>query len=125
MKNFVIKLVKDNPILYRGAKKVYRTFQPAKPTVYRNNDYRIVYLISDPEEMPEIIAHYNSYRRENTSLVILVKGNALKMHMLIRQYPGIIFYSMDYYKKYQKRLYIKNMILTDCSQSVGEIIELL
>ena len=125
MKNFVIKLVKDNPILYRGAKKVYRTFQPAKPTVYRNNDYRIVYLISDPEEMLEIIAHYNSYRRENTSLVILVKGNALKMHMLIRQYPGIIFYSMDYYKKYQKRLYIKNMILTDCSQSVGEIIELL
>lgn len=125
MKNFVIKLVKDNPVLYRGAKKVYRTFQPAKPTVYRNNDYRIVYLISDPVEMPEIIAHYNSYRRENTSLVILVKGNALKMHMLIRQYPGIIFYSMDYYKKYQKRLYIKNMILTDCSQSVGEIIELL
>lgn len=125
MKNFVIKLVKNNPVLYRSAKKVYRTFQPAKPTVYQNNNYRVVYQISDPDEMPGVIAHYNSYRRENTCLVILVKGNTLKMHTLIRQYPGVIFYSLDYYKKYQKRLYIKNMILTDCRQSVADIIELL
>lgn len=125
MKNFVIRLVKNNPVLYRSAKKVYRTFQPAKPTVYQNNNYRVVYQLSDPEEMQEILAHYNSYRRENTSLVVLVRGNTLHMHILIRKYPGVIFYSLDYYKKYQKRLYIKNMILTDCSQSVGDIIELL
>lgn len=125
MKNFVIRLVKNNPVLYRSAKKVYRTFQPAKPTVYQNNNYRVVYQLSDPEEMQEILAHYNSYRRENTSLVVLVRGNTLHMHILIRNYPGVIFYSLDYYKKYQKRLYIKNMILTDCSQSVGDIIELL
>ena len=125
MKNFVIRLVKNNPVLYRSAKKVYRTFQPAKPTVYQNNNYRVVYQLSDPEEMQEILAHYNSYRRENTSLVVLVRGNTLHMHILIRKYPGVICYSLDYYKKYQKRLYIKNMILTDCSQSVGDIIELL
>ena len=125
MKNFVIKLVKNNPVLYRSAKKVYRTFQPAKPTLYRNDVCRVVYQISDPGEIPAILAHYNSYRRENTVLVILVKGNTLQMNTLIRQYSGIIFYSLDYYKKYQKRLYIKNMILTDCNQSVGDIIELL
>lgn len=125
MKNFVIRLVKNNPVLYRGAKKVYRTFQPANPTVYRNNDYSIVYQISDPEEMQDVIAHYNGCRRDNTRLVILVRGNTLKMHTLIRQYPGVIFYSLDYYKKYRKRLYIKNMILTDCSRSVEDIIELL
>ena len=56
MKNFVIKLVKNNPVLYRSAKKVYRTFQPAKPTVYRNNDYSIVYQINDPEEMGKILS---------------------------------------------------------------------
>lgn len=125
MKNFVIRLVKGNPVLYRGAKKVYRTFRPAKPTVYRNSDYRIVYQISDPEEMPRILSHYNSLRRGNTRLVILVKGNPLKMHLLIRQYPGVTFYSMDFYQNYQKRLYINNMILTDCSQPVEDIIELL
>ena len=125
MKNFVIKLVKNNPVLYRSAKKVYRTFQPAKPTVYRNNDYSIVYQIYSPEEMKKVIAHYNSFRRENTRLVVLVRGNTLKMHILVRQYPGVIFYSLDYYKRYQKRLYIKNMILTDCRQSVADIIELL
>lgn len=125
MKNFVIRLVKNNPVLYRGAKKVYRTFQPAKPTIYRNNDYSVVYQLSDLEEMPEILRHYNSFRRENTRLAVLVRGNTLKMHILIREYPGVIFYSLDYYQKYRKRLYIKNMILTDCSQSVEDIIELL
>ena len=125
MKNFVLKLVKNNPVLYRSAKKVYRTFQPAKPTVYRNNDYSIVYQIYSPEEMKKVIAHYNSFRRENTRLVVLVRGNTLKMHILVRQYPGVIFYSLDYYKRYQKRLYINNMILTDCSQQVSDIIELL
>lgn len=125
MKNFVIKLVKNNPVLYRSAKKVYRTFQPAKPTVYRNNDYSIVYQIYSPEEMKKVIAYYNSFRRENTRLVVLVRGNTLKMHILVRQYPGVIFYSLDYYKGYQKRLYINNMILTDCSQQVSDIIELL
>ena len=94
MKNFVIKLVKNNPFLYQSAKKVYRTFQPARPTVYRSSDYRVVYRISDPAEMPE-------------------------------RYPGVIFYSMDYYRTYQKRLYINNMILTGCRQPVGDIIDLL
>ena len=125
MKNFVIRLVKNNPVLYRGAKKIYRTFQPAKPTIYRNNEYCVVYQLSDPEEMPEILRHYTSFRRENTRLAVLVRGNTLKMHILIREYPGVIFYSLDYYQKYRKRLYIKNMILTDCSQSVEDIIELL
>ena len=125
MKNFVIKLVKNNPVLYRSAKKVYRTFQPAKPTVYRNNDYSIVYQIYSPEEMKKVIAHYNSFRRENTRLVVLVRGNTLKMHILVRQYPGVIFYSLDYYKRYQKRLYINNMILTECCHQVLDILELL
>lgn len=125
MKNFVIRLVKNNPVLYRGAKKVYRTFQPAKPTIYRSSDYNIVYRLTDPEEMPQILAHYNSYRRPGIRLVVLVCGNTLNMHLLIRRYPGVIFYSMDYYRNYQKRLYINNMILTDCSQSVEDIIELL
>ena len=124
MKNFVIRFVKNNPILYRGAKKVYRTFQPAAPTVYRNHDLCITYMIEDMQKMPHILAHYNSLRRENTRLVVLVKGNVLKMHALFREYPGVIFYSLDYYRRYQKKMYIKNMILTDDRQSLQDIIEL-
>lgn len=125
MKNFVIKMVKNNPLLYQGAKKVYRTFQPARPTVYKNNDYRIVYRISDPSEMPDVLEHYNSFRKVNTSLVVLVEGNTREIHRMFRKYPGVLFYSLDYYRTYQKRLYIKNMILTDCSRSVSDIIDLL
>ena len=116
MKNFVIRFVKNNPILYRGAKKVYRTFQPAKPTIYRNNDYSIVYRLDDPDEMKNIIAHYNDLRRENTKIVVLVSGNELKLHNLIRMYPGVIFLSTDYYRRYQKKLTVRNMILTDWHQ---------
>lgn len=125
MKNFVIRLVKNNPVLYRSAKKIYRTFQPAKATVYRNNDYSIVYRISDPSELQDILSEYNSYRKENTRLVILVDKNTLRIHSLIRQYPGVIFYSLDYYKKYQKKLNIRNMIFIDRDRSVEKIIDLL
>ncbi|HJB46617.1 MAG TPA: hypothetical protein H9713_07930 [Candidatus Mediterraneibacter surreyensis] len=125
MKNFVIRFVKNNPILYRGAKKVYRTFQPAKPTIYRNNDYSIVYRLDDPDEMKNIIAHYNDLRRENTKIVVLVSGNELKLHNLIRMYPGVIFLSTDYYRRYQKKLTVRNMILTDWHQPASDIIDLL
>lgn len=125
MKNFVIRFVKNNPILYRGAKKVYRTFQPAKPTIYRNNDYSIVYRLDDPDEMKNIIAHYNDLRRENTKIVVLVSGNELKLHYLIRMYPGVIFLSTDYYRRYQKKLTVRNMILTDWHQPASDIIDLL
>lgn len=123
MKNFVIRFVKNNPILYRGAKKVYRTFQPAKPTIYRNNDYSIVYRLDDPDEMKNIIAHYNDLRRENTKIVVLVSGNELKLHNLIRMYPGVIFLSTDYYRRYQKKLTVRNMILTDWHQPASDIID--
>ena len=125
MKNFVIRFVKNNPILYRGAKKVYRTFQPAKPTIYRNNDYSIVYRLDDPDEMKNIIAHYNDLRRENTKIVVLVSGNELKLHNLIRMYPGVIFLSTDYYRRYQKKLTVRNMILTDWQPPASDIIDLL
>ena len=125
MKNFVIRFVKNNPILYRGAKKVYRTFQPAKPTIYRNNDYSIVYRLDDPDEMKNIIAHYNDLRRENTKIVVLVSGNELKLHNLIRMYPGVIFLSTDYYRRYQKKLTVRKMILTDWHQPASDIIDLL
>lgn len=125
MKNFVIRFVKNNPILYRGAKKVYRTFQPAKPTIYRNNDYSILYRLDDPDEMKNIIAHYNDLRRENTKIVVLVSGNELKLHNLIRMYPGVIFLSTDYYRRYQKKLTVRNMILTDWHQPASDIIDLL
>ena len=123
MKNFVIRFVKNNPILYRGAKKVYRTFQPAKPTIYRNNDYSIVYRLDDPDEMKNIIAHYNDLRRENTKIVVLVSGNELKLLNLIRMYPGVIFLSTDYYRRYQKKLTVRNMILTDWHQPASDIID--
>ena len=125
MKNFVIRFVKNNPVLYRGAKKVYRTFQPAKPTIYRNNDYSIVYCLDDPDEMRNIIAHYNDLRRENTRIVVVVSGNELKLHSLIRMYPGVIFLSADYYRRYQKKLTVRNMILTDWRRPASDIIDLL
>lgn len=125
MKNIAVRMVKNNPILYRGAKKIYRTFQPAKPTLYRNYDYSIVYEISNLEDMPEILNHYEGCKRSNTRLVIIVLGNTRKIHLLFRNYPGIIFLSMDYYKKYQKKLVIKNMILADVSKPVSNIIDII
>lgn len=125
MKNIAIRIVKSNPILYKGAKKIYRTFQPAKPTLYRNHDYSMVYQIKAPEKMSAVLEHFGKYRKNNTRLVVIVSGNTRVIHLLFRDYPGVIFLSMDYYKKYQKKLNIKNMILTDTSQPVTDIIDLI
>lgn len=125
MKNFVIKLVKNNPVLYRGAKKVYRTFRPARPAVYRSQVWNLVYRIWDPAQMAEVAEHYNRYRNQNTRMLVLVKGNQLKIHSLISAWPGVTFLSEDYYHKYEKQLQISNIILVSAGQPVEEIAELL
>lgn len=125
MKNFAIKFVKKNPILYQGAKKVYRTLHPARPTVYRSNAWYLVYRISDPEEMADVMIHYNECRNQNTSLVVLVKGHTLELHGLISAYPGVTFLSEDYYYKYGKQLRLSNIILATAGQPIEEIAELL
>ena len=61
----------------------------------------------------------------NTKIVVLVSGNELKLHNLIRMYPGVIFLSTDYYRRYQKKLTVRNMILTDWHQPASDIIDLL
>lgn len=88
MKNFVIRMVKGHPLLYRGAKKIYRIVKPAAPAPYKNNDFRIAYELEHMEEMERILMHYDSFRKDHMSLLVLVKGNLLYIHELIRKYPG-------------------------------------
>lgn len=125
MKNFVIKLVKKNPILYRGAKKVYRTFRPARPAVYQSNEWHLVCRIQDPARMPELKAQYDRCRNQDTRLVVLVQGHTLDLHGLVRSYPGVVFLSEDYYHKYEKQLQLSNVVLMTEGQSMEEIAELL
>ena len=122
MKNWVIKTVKRHPILYRGAKKIYRTINPANPTIYRNYDYQIAYELEDEREIKKILYHYNSFRKYNMQLFILVKGNISYIHEYIRKYPGITFLSLDYYRKYGKKMDLTNIILVDAQKEVPDII---
>ena len=43
MKKWLIKIAKKNAVLYRIAKKLYRSVRPAAPTRYRSQDYFMVY----------------------------------------------------------------------------------
>ena len=42
MKKWLIKIAKKNAVLYRIAKKLYRSVRPAAPTLYRSQDYFMV-----------------------------------------------------------------------------------
>lgn len=121
MKSFVIRMVKGHPILYRSAKKIYRAVKPAVPTPYRSNDFRIAYELENVEEMEQILAHYDHFRKDNMSLLILVKGNLLQIHELIRKYPGVQFLSLDYYKNYRKKIQLRNLIVMDVNGKLPEM----
>lgn len=58
MKKWLIKIAKKNAVLYRIAKKLYRSVRPAAPTLYRSQDYFMVYQLHALEEMDDILQHY-------------------------------------------------------------------
>lgn len=67
--------------------------------------------------------HYEGIRRENTRVVVLWEGEPLVLHSLMRRYQGMIFLSLDYYERYQKKLMLGNMILLDWHQPAPRILE--
>ena len=113
MKKYLIKIAKKNELLYRIAKRFYRTIRPAAPTLYRSADYLVVYRAAQPQDIAMIRQHYEGIRRENT----------LVLHSLMRRYQGMIFLSLDYYERYQKKLMLGNMILLDWHQPAPRILE--
>lgn len=95
---------------------------PANPTVYRNDDYHIAYELEDEEKIKKILYHYNSFRKYQMQLFILVKGNVSHIHEYIRKYPGVTFLSVDYYQKYSKKMNLTNIIFVDEEKEVPDII---
>ncbi len=65
--------------------------------------------------------HYDSFRKDHMSLLVLVKGNLLYIHELIRKYPGVQFLSLDYYRKYRKKLHLCNLIVMDVNGKIPEM----
>ena len=112
MKKWLIKIAKKNAVLYRIAKKLYRSVRPAAPTLYRCNDYFMVYQLHDPCEMEAILRHYAQVRRDNTRIVIVV-----------RCHPGVRFLSLDYYEKYHKKLTLPNIVLMDWQRPAEEMLK--
>lgn len=104
MKKYLIKIAKKNELLYRIAKRFYRTIRPAAPTLYRSADYLVVYRAAQPQDIAMIRQHYEGLRKENTRVVVLWEGEPLVLHSLMRRYQGMIFLSLDYYERYQKKL---------------------
>lgn len=123
MKKWLIKIAKKNAVLYRIAKKLYRSVRPAAPTLYRCNDYFMVYQLHDPCEMEAILRHYAQVRRDNTRIVIVVHGHTLRMHQLMRCHPGVRFLSLDYYEKYHKKLTLPNIVLMDWQRPAEEMLK--
>lgn len=123
MKKYLIKIAKKNELLYRIAKRFYRTIRPAAPTLYRSADYLVVYRAAQPQDIAMIRQHYEGIRRENTRVVVLWEGEPLVLHSLMRRYQGMIFLSLDYYERYQKKLMLCNMILLDWHQPAPRILE--
>lgn len=113
MKKWLIKIAKKNAVLYRIAKKLYRSVRPAAPTLYRSQDYFMVYQLHALEEMDDILRHYAQVRRDNTRIVVVVHGHTLGIHRLMRVHPGVRFLSLDYYERYHRKLTLKNIVLMD------------
>ena len=97
MKKWLIKIAKKNAVLYRIAKKLYRSVRPAAPTLYRSQDYFMVYQLHALEEMDDILRHYAQVRRDNTPLCCLGHGPTLDIHRLMRVHPGGRVLSRGYY----------------------------
>ena len=125
MKKRLIRIAKKNELLYRIAKRCYRTLRPAAPTVYRSLDYLLAYPMKHESQLSDVLAHYESVRRENTRLLILWEGEPLCLHRLMRAYPQLLFLSMDYYARYHQKLTVSNLILLDAKTQAPAVLDYL
>ena len=82
MKKWLIKIAKKNAVLYRIAKKLYRSVRPAAPTLVPQSA-TISWSISCMTRVKRwktILRHYAQVRRDNTRIVVVVHGHTLHIH---------------------------------------------
>lgn len=125
MKKYIIKIAKKNELLYRIAKRFYRSIRPAAPTYYRNYDYNIAYEMEEENQLSLILDHYAKVKKTNTRLLILWKGNPLCLHRLMREHPFILFLSIDYYERYHQKLMVNHLIFADYQQDIPSVLRLI
>lgn len=123
MKKYIIRIAKKNELLYRMAKRFYRSVRPAAPTLYQNYDYVIAYRAKEEQQLSTIFAHYAQIKKGNTRLLIFWEGEPLLLHRLMREHPSTYFLSVDYYARYHQKLRVRNFILLDMHQEAPSILE--
>lgn len=116
MKNKIIRFIKNNPLLYNIAKKINRSLKITPPKKSYSSDYiYYTYILKEAGELNKIKEHYKKIERENTKLFIIVDNeeNCKYIHKFIRENVNILFASMQYFKKYNKKLKLNKYLLLD------------
>lgn len=128
MKNKIIKIIKKNPILYKIAKKIYRKFVKENvPKRICEENFYFLYILENLEELEKIKQHFKELNYENAYLAILINNENYNIiiHDLIEQEDAIIL-SANYFRKYNKKINFKKMILLDYkNQNYKNIINLI
>lgn len=128
MKNKIIKIIKKNPILYKIAKKIYRKFVKENvPKKICEENFYFLYILENLEELEKIKKHFKELNYKNAYLTILINNENYNIiiHDLIEQEDAIIL-SANYFRKYNKKINFKKMILLDYkNQNYKNIINLI
>lgn len=69
MKKYIIRIAKKNELLYRMAKRFYRSVRPAAPTLYQNYDYVIAYRAKEEQQLSTIFAHYAQIKKRQYTFI--------------------------------------------------------
>ncbi len=116
MKNEIIKFIKKHPFLYNLAKKINRKLKVIPPKNSYSSDYvYYTYILKKEEELNKVKEHYRKIEKENTKLFIIVDNEEYckYIHKFIRENVNILFASMQYFKRYNKKLKLNKYILLD------------
>ena len=114
MKNKIIRFIKNHPLLYNLAKKINRKFKVTPPKKSYSSDYiYYTYILKEAGELNKIKEHYKRIERENTKLFVIVDNEEYSqyIHKFIRENVNILFASMQYFEKYNKKLKLNKYLL--------------
>lgn len=116
MKNKIIRFIKNHPFLYNLAKKINRRLKVTPPKKSYSSDYiYYAYILKEAGELNKIKEHYKRIERENTKLFVIVDNEEYSqyIHKFIRENVNILFASMQYFEKYNKKLKLNKYLLLD------------
>ncbi len=128
MKKTLIKVIKTNKYSFELAKRIQNRFN-IRSVKNIENEVNFGYIMNNINELDEIKKHFQTIKSSNKRLWIFLTNNVPnnKIHFLFEKNVAVSFISIEYFKRYNKKLLLSNVVVLNHHEKIysQELLEII